>query len=212
VGREFTPKTDLPPNGVADDYAREFRPLIFFLALHFSNGAVLARSRYNRVYRSQEVRMAEMIIRPTMKFIYMGYTVAVLIVVALVVAMERIQLPPWIPSPWQPWIPWLPVLLLLWPLERHLRNRFTKMTILDDRLRYERGILGRTTRTVLISRVQDVTVHQRVGQRIFGVGDLSIETAGKSSWEAIVNIDRPQEIADHINEHSQRGHSKDQLT
>jgi uncharacterized membrane protein YdbT with pleckstrin-like domain len=156
--------------------------------------------------------MAEMIIRPTMKFIYMGYTVAVLIVVALVVAMERIQLPPWIPSPWQPWIPWLPVLLLLWPLERHLRNRFTKMTILDDRLRYERGILGRTTRTVLISRVQDVTVHQRVGQRIFGVGDLSIETAGKSSWEAIVNIDRPQEIADHINEHSQRGHSKDQLT
>jgi uncharacterized membrane protein YdbT with pleckstrin-like domain len=156
--------------------------------------------------------MAEMIIRPTMKFIYMGYTVAVLIVVALVVAMERIQLPPWIPSPWQPWIPWLPVLLLLWPLERHLRNRFTKMTILDDRLRYERGILGRTTRTVLISRVQDVTVHQRVGQRIFGVGDLSIETAGKSSWEAIVKIDRPQEIADHINEHSQRGHSKDQLT
>jgi len=156
--------------------------------------------------------MAEMIIRPTMKFIYLGYAVVVVIVVALVVAMERIQMPPWIPSPWQPWIPWLPVLLLLWPLERHLRNRFTKMTILDDRLRYERGILGRTTRTVLISRVQDVTVHQRIGQRIFGVGDLSIETAGKSSWEAIVNIDRPQEIADHINEHSQRGHPKDQLT
>jgi hypothetical protein len=55
-------------------------------------------------------------------------------------------------------------------------------------------------------------VHQRLGQRFFGVGDLSIETAGKSSWEAIVNIDRPQEVADHINEHSQRGDSKDQLT
>jgi uncharacterized membrane protein YdbT with pleckstrin-like domain len=156
--------------------------------------------------------MAEMIIRPTMKFIYLGYAVVVVIVVASAVAMMRVQWPPWIPSPWQPWIPWLPALLLLWPLERHVRNRFTKMTILDDRLRYERGILGRTTRTVLISRVQDVTVHQRIGQRIFGVGDLSIETAGKSSWEAIVDIDRPREIADHINEHSQSGNSKDQLT
>ncbi|MGB9485877.1 MAG: PH domain-containing protein, partial [Terriglobia bacterium] len=125
--------------------------------------------------------MSEMIIRPTMKFIYLGYAVVVVIVVTLVVATMRMQWPTWIPSPWQPWIPWLPALLLLWPLKRHLRNRLTKMTILDDRLRYETGLLSRTTRTILISRVQDVTVHQRVGQRIFGVGDLSIETAGEAS-------------------------------
>jgi uncharacterized membrane protein YdbT with pleckstrin-like domain len=142
----------------------------------------------------------------------MGYAVVVLIVAALVVATMRLQWPPSVPSAWQPWIPWLPVILLLWPLKRHLRNRFTKMTILDDRLRYETGILSRNTRTVQLSKVQDVTVHQRLGQRILGLGDLSIETAGKSSWEAIVNIDRPQEIADHINQLSERGHSKDQLT
>ena len=156
--------------------------------------------------------MSEMIIRPSMKFIYMGYTVVFLIVVASVIAMMRMPWPSWIPSSWQPWIPWLPVLLLLWPLERHLRNRLTKMTIMDDRLRYERGLMGRTTRTILISRVQDVTVHQRVGQRIFGTGDLSIETAGAASRETISQIDRPREIADHINELSQRGRSKDQLT
>ena len=156
--------------------------------------------------------MAEMIIRPTMKFIYMGYVVVMVIVVASVVAMERMQLPPEVPASWRPWIPFLPVLLLLWPVKRHLLNRLTKMTILDDKLRYERGLLSRTTRTILISRVQDVTVHQRIGQRIFGVGDVSIETAGEASRETIFNIDRPREIADHINEHSQRGHSKDPLT
>ena len=156
--------------------------------------------------------MSEMIIRPSMKFIYMGYTVVFLIVVASVIAMMRMPWPSWIPSSWQPWIPWLPVLLLLWPLERHLRNRLTKMTILDDRLRYETGLLSRTTRTILVSRVQDVTVHQRVGQRIFGLGDLSIETAGEASRLTISQIDRPQEIADHINQLSERGHSKDQLT
>ena len=153
--------------------------------------------------------MAEMIIRPTMKFIYMGYVVVIVIVVALVVAMERIQLPPEIPSQLQPWIPWVPLLLLLWPLKRQLRNRLTKMTILDDRLRYESGLLSKTTRTILISKVQDVTVHQRIGQRIFGVGDVSIETAGEASRETIFNIDRPQEIADLINEHSQRGPSSE---
>jgi len=156
--------------------------------------------------------MAEMIIRPTMKFIYLGYALVVVIVVVSVAAAMRIQLPPEIPSTLKPWIPFLPVLLLLWPLKRHLLNRLTRMTILDDRLRYERGLMSRTTRTILISRVQDVTVHQRIGQRLFGVGDVSIETAGESSRETIFNIDRPQEIADHINEHSQKGRSKDPLT
>ena len=156
--------------------------------------------------------MAEMIIRPTMKFIYLGYVVVIVMVVASVVALERLQWPPDVPSSLQPWIPWLPVLLLLWPVKRHLLNRLTKMTILEDRLRYERGLLSRTTRTILVSRVQDVTVHQRIGQRFFDVGDLSIETAGEASRETIVNIDRPKEIADHINALSQQGHSKDQLT
>ena len=156
--------------------------------------------------------MSEMIIRPTMKFIYMGYVVTVLIVTALVIVMMRLQWPPSIPPAWQPWIPWLPVFLLLWPLKRHVRNRLTKMTILDDRLRYETGLLSRTTRTILVSRVQDVTVRQRLGQRVFGLGDLSIETAGEASRLTIFQVDRPQEIADHINQLSQRGHSKDQLT
>ena len=154
--------------------------------------------------------MAEMIIRPTMKFIYFGYLLTTVMVVALVVVLMHVQWPSDIPSQLQPWIPWLPVLLLLWPLKRHLRNRVTKMTILDDRLRYETGLLNKTTRTILISKVQDVTVHQRIGQRILGVGDLSIETAGESSRLTIFQVDRPQEIADHINEHSQKGPSKDQ--
>jgi uncharacterized membrane protein YdbT with pleckstrin-like domain len=156
--------------------------------------------------------MSEMIIRPTLKFIYMGYTVVFLIVVALVIALMRMPWPSWIPSAWHLWVLWLPVLLLLWPVKHHVRNRLTKMTILDDRLRYETGLLSRTTRTILISRVQDVTVHQRVCQRVFGVGDLSIETAGEASRLTIPQIDRPQEIADHINEHSQKGQAEGQLT
>jgi uncharacterized membrane protein YdbT with pleckstrin-like domain len=156
--------------------------------------------------------MAEMIIRPTLKFIYLGYAVVAVIVVAWAVAATQIHWPADVPPALQTWIPWLPVLLLLWPVKCHLRQHFTKLSIFDDLLRYEKGILGRTTRTILISRVQDVTVRQSFGQRIFGVGALFIETAGKESWEAIPNIDRPKDVADHINVHTQKGPAKDQLT
>lgn len=155
--------------------------------------------------------MSEMVIRPTMKFIYFGYVVVLLIVAPAVVLALRVHWPPWIPLPLQPWLPWLPVLLLLWPLKFHIRNRMTKITILDDKLRYETGFVSRTMRTILITRIQDLTVHQRMGQRMFGVGDLSIETAGESSRLTIPEIDRPQEIADHINQLSEKGSSHEQL-
>lgn len=182
------------------------------VTLHLAIGTQFAEWEYNVAHKSREVCMAEMVIRPTMKFIYLGYALVVVIVVASVVLLQHIQMPVGIPPALQPWIPFLPVLLLIWPLKRHLRNRLTKMTILDDRLRYESGLMSRTTRTILISKVQDVTVHQRISQRLFGVGDVSIETAGGSSRETIFNIDRPQEIADHINGHSQKEPPKDSTT
>jgi uncharacterized membrane protein YdbT with pleckstrin-like domain len=136
--------------------------------------------------------MADMIVRPTVKFIVIGYIVTLLAVAGIVAAAGRME--------WPTWVAWASLVLLLWPIKCHAQSRLTRMTILDDKLRYETGGLGKTTRTILISRVQDLTVHQTIGQRIFGVGDLSIETAGESSKLTIPSIDRPQEIADHIQE------------
>jgi uncharacterized membrane protein YdbT with pleckstrin-like domain len=148
--------------------------------------------------------MAETVIRPTMKFIIVGYVVVAVIVAASVILLERITWPSGVPQALQPWLPFLPLLLFFWPIKRHVRNRLTKMTLLEDRLRYESGFFSRTTRTILVANVQDVTVHQTFGQRMFGVGNVSIETAGGSSRETIVNVDKPQYLADHINERSQK--------
>jgi len=143
--------------------------------------------------------MAETIIRPTMKFITAGYAAILLAIIVLSAATLTMG--------WPRPIAWLSPLLLLWPARAHLRNRMTQITILDDKLRFDTGFLSKTTRTILISRIQDLTVHQRVGQRLFGVGDLSIETAGESSRLTIAGIDRPQEIADKINELAQKSHT-----
>jgi uncharacterized membrane protein YdbT with pleckstrin-like domain len=113
-----------------------------------------------------------------------------LIIIALSIATLAWQ--------WPAWLAWISGVLLLWPLKRHLENRMTKITILEDKLRFDTGFLTKTTRTILVSRIQDITVSQRVRQRMLGVGDLSIETAGETSRLTIENIDSPQAFADEI--------------
>jgi len=141
--------------------------------------------------------MEELVIRPSMKFIKLGYLVVFALILAAVILQSQYKdsLPPELPS-WL--IPGIFGLLLLWPISRHVRQRFTKMTMIGDKLRYETGMASKSTRTIQLSKVQDVTVRQSVGQRIGGVGSLSIETAGETSRLTFENIDRPQEIADRI--------------
>jgi len=136
--------------------------------------------------------MSETVIHPTMKFIRAGYVVVLLVIISLAAANLAWQ--------WPVWLVGLSSFLLIWPLKSHIQNRMTRITILEDKLRFDTGFLTKTTRTILVSRIQDLTVSQRVGQRVFGVGDLSIETAGETSRLTIPQIDRPQEIADRIQE------------
>src|SRR6266536_2203048 len=124
--------------------------------------------------------MEEPVIRPTMKFIKIGYAANILLNLAAgkVQNQRADALPPILPS-WL--IPGIFALLLVWPASRHLGQRFMKMTMQGDKLRYETGMLSKATRTIQLSKVQDVTVRQSLAQRMAGVGDLSIETAGESS-------------------------------
>ncbi len=140
--------------------------------------------------------MADLLIRPSVKFIKLGYVFAALVGIAVgaMVYTTTAQ-----------WYGFIGLLLLFWPLSRHARRQLTKLTINGDKLRYELGFLSKITRTIQLSKVQDVTVRQGLGQRLIGVGDLSIETAGETSRLTILNIDHPQEIADKIMEIAQHG-------
>jgi uncharacterized membrane protein YdbT with pleckstrin-like domain len=139
--------------------------------------------------------MEDTVIRPTLKFIKLGYAAVMLIVVAAVIGASML---PQQDAQYRPWLMILPVLLVIWPLRRHIRRHYTRATIAGDKLRYEVGVLSRSTRNISLPKVQDARVDQSVTQRIFGVGNLSIETAGETSRLSIRNIDRPQEIADQI--------------
>jgi uncharacterized membrane protein YdbT with pleckstrin-like domain len=92
----------------------------------------------------------------------------------------------------------VPALGLLWAAGRHLSLRFTTLSIEGGRLRFEQGVLSRSTRTMDLSKIQDVRVDQSVGQRILNLGNLTLETAGEAGTLTMANIDQPRRIAEAI--------------
>ena len=152
--------------------------------------------------------MEELVIRPSMKFIKMGYLAVIVLIVAGAIAQNHWQesLPPELPS-WV--IPAALALLLLSPISRHIRQRFTKMTMLGDKLRYGDRHAFESRRTIQLSKVQDwvtgVTWYILVSTD-GGRGrplDRS-KRQGETSRLTFPNIDSPQAVADRIIDESHR--------
>ena len=138
--------------------------------------------------------MGDLTIRPTAKFIMLRAILSVL----LFLAVEIVWYTQWRDNEKLQFVPLVAFVVLIWPLPGALRRQFTKTTITGDRLHYETGVFAKTTRTIQLAKLQDLRVDQTFTQRMFGVGNLSIETAGAASWEAIRDVDNPQAVADEI--------------
>ena len=142
--------------------------------------------------------MPDLVVRPTAKFLKAGFAVALLIVLVL----EYLILTYWDGTPL---LMIAPVAILLWPAMRALERQFTRATISGDRLRFESGITSKSTRTLQLAKVQDVKVDQGLMQRLFNIGNISIETAGETSRLSIPNVDDAQDLADEILNRAHRG-------
>lgn len=140
-------------------------------------------------------------LRPSIKLIKLVYILS--LIAAVAIAGYLLSIPDLDDRLWALLL--LPAIAIFFAGIRHLRRRLTKLTVLDDRLRFEAGLFSKTTRTIELSKVQDVRVDQSPGQRMLNTGDLSLETAGGTSRIVMQSIDRPQEAADRILELS-RGH------
>src|SRR3954464_15060440 len=72
------------------------------------------------------------------------------------------------------------VLLLLFGTVRpYLRWRTTSYVLTTDRIITRTGVLARTGRDIPLSRVNDVTFHHNVFERLLRCGTLTVESAGE---------------------------------
>ncbi|MEO8128998.1 MAG: PH domain-containing protein [Bryobacteraceae bacterium] len=135
--------------------------------------------------------MNELKVRPSAKLLFPLY----LLVVALAILIEYYRANG---DASLIYLQGIPAFLLLWTIFRHLALSFTTLSVVGGKLRYQSGVMSRSTRTMEIKKVQDVRVDQTLGQRLLGMGDISIETAGDSSRLTMKSIDRPHAAAEHI--------------
>jgi membrane protein YdbS with pleckstrin-like domain len=143
----------------------------------------------------------DLTIRPTAKFLKAGVAITALVFLALEIAyftywrgIETVSL-----------LPLVVPLIFIWPLARWMRWRTTKATVSGDRLRYESGLAGKSTRTIQLTKLQDVRVDQGLFDRLFDIGDISLETSGETSRLTIPKVDRPQQVADELLNRSHPG-------
>lgn len=84
------------------------------------------------------------------------------------------------------------LILLYW----YLLNKGTKLTITENEILFERGLLSKERTEVAISSVRTIRVYQSFLNRVFGVGRVSIYTAGDSPEFVAVGIPNPNQVRD----------------
>jgi uncharacterized membrane protein YdbT with pleckstrin-like domain len=141
--------------------------------------------------------MQDRTIYPSMKTVYAAYALAFILIIAGIWAYYSYGRDA-SGQPYPQWLMAIPLVVLIWPLRMHAKRRLVSLRLHDDHLTIQSGFFSRTRRTLDLAKVQDVTVRQTLGQRLLGVGDLMLETAGESGAVGIPNLDGPRQLADEI--------------
>ena len=143
--------------------------------------------------RSGEISTSIFTITPTLKFVYVGYALAV-IGAFLLVALVSLFFPTTF-SVVTSVI--LGMALLLVPVYYHLRKKLVRYTLTDTTIEIDRGLISRTTQNIPLRRIQDVTVSATMTQRMLGFGDVIIDNASEDGGKVILtDIDSPKKYAE----------------
>lgn len=78
---------------------------------------------------------------------------------------------------------------------------FTRYALSEDRLFLEKGLLNTNCDEILLYRVRDISLKISLGQRLFGVGTITIQSSDKTlPTLELKNIKRPRETKELIHQ------------
>jgi uncharacterized membrane protein YdbT with pleckstrin-like domain len=92
----------------------------------------------------------------------------------------------------------LAVVALFWFLGRYAKWITTNFALTSDRLIYRSGVASRQGREIPLERLNDVSFHQSLLQRMLGAGDLLIESGGERGQEQFGSFAHPQDIQNEV--------------
>jgi uncharacterized membrane protein YdbT with pleckstrin-like domain len=86
------------------------------------------------------------------------------------------------------------LILLYW----YVKTRATALTVSDHELLYEQGILSKERLAVSLRHVRSVQVNQSFVNRILGVGEIEIKTAGDEPEFTVTDLPDPHQVREAI--------------
>jgi uncharacterized membrane protein YdbT with pleckstrin-like domain len=153
----------------------------------------LARPQVAQVARQTESNEIERTIftaRPTLLFVKIGYALAALGAILVVILLAQTSLPLYISIP-------LAMALLLIPAYYHIKRNLVRYTLTDSKIEIDQGLIARTTRNIPLRNLQDVTVSASIPQRLLGIGNLIVDNASEEGGTTVLrNINNPRHHAD----------------
>ena len=103
----------------------------------------------------------------------------------------------------------LAVVALGWFTWRYIRWRTTEFVVTTDRLIRRSGIVSKNGREIPLDRLNDISYHQTVFERIIGAGDLMIESAGERGQETFSDMRKPGLVQNEIYHQIEQMKSRD---
>ncbi len=96
------------------------------------------------------------------------------------------------PEPSRAWL--LAGLLLVFPLRLYLKAWSRRLVVEDGVARLKEGLLSQRETALALERLEKISVRRTFWQRMWGIGDLVLESAAESGGIAMEDIDDPQAV------------------
>ena len=125
---------------------------------------------------------------------FTGPVVAVLLTIAAEIAVMVMNLPDWLFLG----LGGLLIVNALWLVVRMARWTTTNFVVTSDRLIYRSGVIAKHGKEIPLERLNDISFHQSVLERVLGAGDLLIESGGERGQQSFTDIRRPAFVQNEI--------------
>ncbi|HYG82445.1 MAG TPA: PH domain-containing protein [Pyrinomonadaceae bacterium] len=143
-----------------------------------------------RYERTSDAEQEIFKVRPTLFFIKVGYGLAALGAIILVILLAYTPLPTWLSV-------LLGLALLLVPAYYHVKRNMVEYKLTNHKIEIDEGFIARTTRNLPLRNIQDVTVSSSIFQRVLGYGNVVIDNASELGGSTVLrNIHNPRKYAD----------------
>jgi uncharacterized membrane protein YdbT with pleckstrin-like domain len=87
---------------------------------------------------------------------------------------------------------------LVWFVERYVRWISTHFVLTSDRVIYRSGVIAKRGIEIPLERINTIFFHQRIFERMLGLGDLEIESASKDGAQRFDDIKNPSAVQNEI--------------